>query len=131
MSPFRLPADDLEYAVLNVLWELGTASVRAVHERLGAPAGRVYTTTAKVVDRLREKGLITRERVAGGFVYTPAVGRVQVDRARARHLVSRLLGSAPHAAVATLVDAVDEIDPVLLDELERAIHAKRSHNDGT
>ncbi len=131
MSLYRLPADDLEYAALSLLWELGTASVRTLHERLGAPAGRVYTTTAKVVDRLREKGLITRQRVAGGFVYSPAVNRLDVERARARQLVSRFLGSAPHAAVATLVDAVDEIDPVLLEELERAIRAKRSRKDGT
>ena len=131
MSKYRLPADDLEYSALSVLWELGTASVRALHERLGVPAGRVYTTTAKVVDRLREKGLITRERVAGGFVYRPAVDRLDIERARARQLVTRLLGSTPRAAVATLVDAVDEIDPVLLKELERAIRAKRSRKDGT
>ena len=131
MNRYRLPADDLEYAALTVLWELGTASVRALHERLGAPAGRVYTTTAKVVDRLRDKGLITRERIAGGFVYRPAVDRIDVERARARQLVTRFLGSAPRAAVATLVDAVDEIDPVLLEELEQAIRAKRSRNDGT
>lgn len=131
MSRYRLPADDLEYAALSVLWELGTASVRALHERLGAPAGRVYTTTAKVVDRLREKGLIARERVAGGFVYTPAVDRQDVERARARQLMTRFLGATPHAAVATLVDAVGEIDPVLLEELERAIQAKRSRQDGT
>ncbi|PMS14568.1 hypothetical protein C0Z18_31045 [Trinickia dabaoshanensis] len=131
MNRYRLPADDLEYAALTVLWELGTASVRALHERLGAPAGRVYTTTAKVVDRLRDKGLITRERIAGGFVYRPAVDRLDVERARARQLVTRFLGSTPRAAVATLVDAVDEIDPVLLEELEQAIRAKRSRNDGT
>lgn len=131
MSPFRLPADDLEYAVLTLLWELRAASVRALHERLGVPAGHVYTTTAKVVDRLRDKGLITRSKESGTFVYRPAVDRSEVERLRARHLVSRFLGSAPHAAAAALIDAMDEIDPDLLDELERAIQQKRRPEHGS
>ncbi|MDA8255312.1 MAG: BlaI/MecI/CopY family transcriptional regulator [Betaproteobacteria bacterium] len=130
MSSLRLPADDLEYAVLAALWELRTASVRELHERLGVPAGHVYTTTAKVVDRLRAKNLIARRRESGTFVYSPAVERGTVERARARHLVNRFLGPAPHAAVAALVEAVGEIDPKLLEELERAIRSKRKSGHG-
>lgn len=62
MNRYRLPADDLAYAASAARREFGTASVRTLHERLGAPAGRIYTTTAKVVDRLREKGLVMRSR---------------------------------------------------------------------
>ena len=130
MPNFRLPADDLEYAVLAALWELRTASVRELHDRMGVRADHVYTTTAKVVDRLREKGLIARRREGGAFVYSPAVERGTVERARARHLVNRFLGPGPHAAVAALVEAVDEIDPELLEELERAIRSKRRSGHG-
>ncbi|TAM85725.1 MAG: BlaI/MecI/CopY family transcriptional regulator [Candidimonas sp.] len=130
MPDFRLPADDLEFAALSLLWELREASVRELHERLGAPIGNVYTTTAKVVDRLRGKGLIERRRVAHTFVYRPAVERRDVERARARQLMNRFLGSAPHAAVAALVEAAGDIDPRLLDELERAIRTKKESNHG-
>ncbi len=131
MPRFRLPADDLEYAVLATLWDLRAASVRELHERLGVPAGYVYTTTAKVVDRLREKGLIARRREGASFVYTPAAERGEVERARARHLVGRFLGSGPHAAAAALVEAVEEIDPELLAEIDRAIRKKRKAGHGT
>lgn len=130
MSDFRLPADELEYAVLRVLWELRSASVRELHDRVGAPEGLVYTTTAKVVDRLRDKGLIERARQGGAFVYAPLVGREVVERARARQLVSRFLGPGPRPAVAALVDAVDDIDPTLLDALERAIQSKKGNGHG-
>lgn len=130
MPRFRLPADDLEYAVLAALWELRVASVRDLHERLGIPAGNVYTTTAKVVDRLRDKGLIARRREGGAFVYRPAIERSEVERARARQLLNRFLGPGPRAAVAALVEAVDEIDPELLEELERAIRNKRRSGHG-
>ncbi len=131
MVDFRLPADDLEYAVLSALWQLRSASVRELHERVGMPGGLVYTTTAKVVDRLRDKGLIERHRQGGSFVYTAGADRRAVERARARQLMARFLGPGPHSAVAALVDAVDEIDPQLLDELERAIQARKGTSHGT
>lgn len=127
---YRLPADDLEYSVLAQLWELGTASVRELHDRLGAPQGLVYTTIAKVVDRLREKGLVSRQPQGKGFLYRPRIARDEVERARARNAVSRLLGSTPRAAVAALVEAVDAVDPALLEELERAIAERQRSRHG-
>ncbi|MHB1871092.1 MAG: BlaI/MecI/CopY family transcriptional regulator [Steroidobacteraceae bacterium] len=130
MKDFRLPADDLEYTVLAALWDLGTASVRELHERLGVPQGLVYTTIAKVVDRLREKGLIQRQRRGAAFQYRPKVARETVERARARIALTRLLGAAPRNAAAALVEAVQDLDPQLLGELERAVAAQRRAKDG-
>jgi predicted transcriptional regulator len=130
MKQFRLPSDDLEYDILTKLWELGVGSVRELHEHLGQRDGLVYTTTAKVVDRLREKGLIERQPRGRAFIYRPRVAREDVESARARKAVSRLFGAAPHAAVAALVDAVDAVDPKLLDELERIVIARRRSKDG-
>lgn len=130
MKQFRLPSDDLEYDILAKLWELGVGSVRELHEQLGQREGLVYTTTAKVVDRLREKGLIERQPRGRAFIYRPRVAREEVEGARARKAVSRLFGTAPHAAVAALVDAVDAVDPKLLDELERLVVARRRSKDG-
>jgi len=132
MKKFRLPSDDLEYDILARLWEVGVGSVRELHEQLGERDGLVYTTTAKVVDRLREKGLIERQPRGRAFIYRPRVAREEVENARARRAVNRLFGAAPapHAAVAALVDAVDAVDPKLLDELERIVIARRRSKDG-
>jgi predicted transcriptional regulator len=135
MKQFRLPSDDLEYDILAMLWEAGSRTVRELHDELcKRDGGLAYTTTAKVVDRLREKGLIDRRPQDGkAFVYRPRVAREEVENARARKAVSRLFGAtpAPHAAVAALVEAVDAVDPKLLDELERIVIARRRSKDGT
>jgi predicted transcriptional regulator len=135
MKQFRLPSDDLEYDILAMLWEAGSRTVRELHDQLcERDGGLAYTTTAKVVDRLREKGLIDRRPQGGkAFVYRPRVAREEVENARARKAVSRLFGAtpAPHAAVAALVEAVDAVDPKLLDELERLVIARRRPKDGT
>ncbi len=117
--------------MLTTLWEFGTASVRELHERLGVPQGLVYTTIAKVVDRLREKELIQRQRKGAAFQYRPRVARQTVERARARNALTRLLGATPRTAAAALVEAVEDLDPELLAELEQAVAARRRAKNGT
>ena len=129
-TQFRLPGGDLEYTVLAKLWELGSASARDIYTQVGKPQGLVYTTTAKVLDRLHAKRLVDRERKGMAFVYRPRVARALVDKARARELLTRLFGPAPHAAAATLVDAVESLNPKLLDELAAAIAARRRSKHG-
>ena len=130
-SQIRLPGGDLEYEVLAKLWELGSASVRELHAQVGEPKGLVYTTTAKVLDRLHVKRLVARERRGSTFIYRARVDRDAIDSARARAFLMRLFGSSPRSAVATLVDAVESFDPVLIDELAEAIASRRRSKDGT
>ena len=122
---------DLEFEALSTLWDLGRATVRAIHLRLGVPRGLAYTTTATVLDRLHTKGLVTRRQEGRTLLYDPVGERQAFERSRAEATLSRLLGPTPAASVATLVDALTDIDPDLLDELERAIAAKREEAGGS
>lgn len=125
-----LPGGELEYAVLSAVWGLGRPSARDVHTHVGEPAGLVYTTVAKVLDRLVEKGLLARQRHGRAFVYRAAIARERVEKARASQGVRRLLGDEPRPAIATLVDAVADVDPDLLDELARVVAQRRRSRRG-
>lgn len=66
----------LESEVMTALWASGEAlSVRQVLECLndGRPAPLAYTTVMTVLARLAEKGVLTREQVGRGFVYSATV----------------------------------------------------------
>ena len=126
-----VPGGELEYAVLRALWDLGKASARDIHEVVGKRDGLVYTTTAKVLDRLREKGLVSRRRKGKAFVYSTSRKRADVERRRAKGMLERLFGADPEPALASLVDAVEEIDPDLLRQLARAIEARRRSRRGS
>ena len=127
----RLPGGALEYAVLFSVCELGAASARDVYVQVGEADGLAYTTIAKVLDRLHVKGLVARKRKGMAFVYRPRTTRRTVEFARARLSLSTLLGPAPRPAVATLVEAMESLDPGLLDELERAVAARRGARHGS
>ena len=126
-----LPGGDLEYAVLTAVWDGGRPSARDIHARVGEPRGLVYTTIAKVLDRLCAKGLISRQRVGKAFVYTSKVPRERIESARAGNTLRRLLGSEPQLAIATLVEAIEAIDPHLIDELSRQVAARRRSRRGS
>jgi BlaI family transcriptional regulator, penicillinase repressor len=120
-----LPGGRLEYAVLVAVWERGTISGRELHDRVGVPLGLVYTTTARVLDRLHAKGLVAREKDGKVFRYRAAASRSEIDRARLARTLSSVLVDGPRPALATLVEVFEEIDPGLLDELTLTIKALR------
>ena len=126
-----LPGGELEYRVLAALWRAGSATGRELHERVSAPGGLAYTTTAKVLERLQAKGLVARERAGRAFLYRAGAKQERVARALVRRLVRRMFGPEPRPAMSTLVDAVEEIDPELVEELSRAIAARRRSKSGS
>jgi predicted transcriptional regulator len=122
----RLPGGELEYAVLYSVCELSEASVRAVHRQVGDARGLAYTTIAKVLERLHAKDLLGRERRGVSLIYCAKVERKAIELARARASLSPLLTSNVRPAMATLVEAMESLDSTLIDELERAVAARRA-----
>jgi len=120
-----LPGGRLEYAVLVGVWEAGAVTVRELHERVGEPLGLVYTTTARVLDRLEAKGLVERTKEGKVRRYRALAARHDVDRARLSRTLSSVLAEVPRPALATLVEVIDELDPALLDQLTATITAFR------
>ncbi len=120
-----LPGGALEQAVLVALWDRGTASVRDIHARVGQPSGLAYTTIAKVLDRLCTKGLVSRKRSGKAFLYRPRASRDRVGRQQLAGSIARLIGLDASPAMAALVDAVESIDPKLLQELSRIVEQRR------
>jgi BlaI family transcriptional regulator, penicillinase repressor len=126
-----VPGGDLEQAVLAALWNIEGASAPEIHARVGEPRGLGYTTTATVLDRLYAKRLVRRVRRGRSFFYTAALPREVIETARIGGSLRRLLGPEPKPAIATLVDALEEQDPALIDELARLVNARRRSRDGS
>lgn len=127
----RLPVGDLEDAVLAAVCSLGAATGREVFTRIGEPKGLVYTTIAKVLDRLHDKGLLARERDGRRHVYRAVMARETFDRARIQGVLGRILGGEPEPVIASLVDAVEAHDPALLDRLAAEVAARRRTRRGS
>ena len=59
----------LELECLSVLWPLGESTVREIHAALAATRPRAYTTVMTIMDRLAQKGIVTRYKSGRAFRY--------------------------------------------------------------
>jgi BlaI family penicillinase repressor len=101
-KPQALPLPtDAEIDILAVLWRLGPATVREVHEELGKDSG--YTTTLKQMQLMTEKGLLVRSERFRSHVYEPGIPREQTQKQIAADLLKRAFdGSAKSLVMGAL-----------------------------
>jgi BlaI family penicillinase repressor len=81
-----------ELDILAVLWRLGPATVREVHEQLGKDSG--YTTTLKQMQLMTEKGLLTRSERFRSHVYEAAAPMEQTQTQIAGDVLKRVFGGS-------------------------------------
>jgi predicted transcriptional regulator len=116
----------LELKVIETLWASGEGNVREVVARLGLPLA--YNTVMTTLDRLYKKGLLDRRKHERAYIYKPRLSRLEWQQKNAESLVEQFLagsGAASGLLVSSLVDAVEQHDAALLDELEARIRVRR------
>jgi BlaI family transcriptional regulator, penicillinase repressor len=94
--PVALPTA-AELDILAVLWRLGTATVREVHDDLGKDSA--YTTTLKQMQLMTEKGLLLRSERFGSHVYEASVPKEQTQQQIAGDLLRRAFGGSARSLV--------------------------------
>jgi BlaI family transcriptional regulator, penicillinase repressor len=94
--PITLPTA-AEIDILAVLWRLGMATVREVHDGLGND--NRYTTTLKTMQLMTEKGLLVRSERFGSHVYEASVPKEQTQRQIAGDLLKRVFGGSSRSLV--------------------------------
>ena len=112
-----------EVEILTILWEHGPATVREVHEHLGAERTIGYTGVLKLLQNLFEKGLVRRNQLERAHVYE-AIEPEKVKRQLLRDVMRRAFGGSASQLVLHLLD--DEIaSPEEIEEIRRMVAAYR------
>ena len=109
--PVTLPTA-AELDILAVLWRLGMATVREVHDDLDKD--NRYTTTLKTMQLMTEKGLLLRGERFGAHVYQVSVPKEQTQRQIAGDLLKRVFGGSSRSLVIGALAA----QPVSREELD-------------
>jgi predicted transcriptional regulator len=119
---------DLQTEVMDAVWKLGNATVEDVRAEQPPERRSAYTTIQTVLNRLTERGLLSRTRAGRAFVYRP-----QLDESEylARTIGERLAGASPAVRRAALVNLVDDLAPGELDELARRANQIRRKRERT
>jgi BlaI family penicillinase repressor len=92
-----------EWELLEVLWRRGRATAREVTEALADQRGWAYSTVKTMLERLDEKGLVSRERDGRSWVYAAAVSPSEARRTAWQRFVDKAFGGAMDPALRFLV----------------------------
>lgn len=125
-DPIETLLGPLEQDVMDVVWQLGDATVRDVHSQLARQRTIAYTTVMTTMSRLAAKGLLSRDTGGLAHRYRPAVSRDRYARSTVEHVLTWLLDRYPEPAAAYLADVVESVDGVTLDALRDAVARRRT-----
>ena len=109
-----------ELEILKALWELGSGSVREVHQRLCPNDELAFNTVQTTLRIMEDKGLVAHRSEGRTFVYFPRHSRERV----ARRFLDKVFDGSLDQLVLTLLQTEDTT-PEELKELERLIAQAR------
>src|SRR3954451_9097930 len=103
------PSQDVteaELAVLQELWDRGSATIRQLTDAIYPEGGASrYATVQKLLERLEAKGCVRRDRGPGVQVFAAAIGRSELIGRRLRAVAETLCDGSLTPLLTHLVQA--------------------------
>src|ERR1700753_4366898 len=111
----------LELQIMQVIWKLGTSSVKDVQE--GLEQKLAYTTVQTMLNILERKGKLKRKLRGRAYVYSATVTEARASRHAVRDLVDRMFGGSTDELVMSLIKS-RQIDAKRIAELTRKLEGE-------
>jgi len=115
---------EAELTLLNILWQMGPATVRQVHEIVSKTQTTGYTTVLKILQIMHEKSLVVRDETNRAHIYAAANSEMHTQSSLIKDLISKAFGGSTSKLVMRAIDestTAEEIDDIrkLLNSLEK------------
>jgi predicted transcriptional regulator len=94
-----------EMDVLKVLWQYGPSTVRFVHDKLNEQKNIVqYTSTLKLMQVMKEKGMLDRDETNMKHIYGAALPEEKVKGTLLGHFVDSMYNGSASCLMLALLD---------------------------
>ncbi len=101
----------LEQAVMDVLWQRETATVRDIWTALQPTHPTAYTTILTILSRLHEKELVAREKQGKQFSYRSKTDKQQTVQSFIKQTLDQLVDRFGEEAVTAFIDEAQHRTP--------------------
>jgi predicted transcriptional regulator len=125
--PKQLSLGPLETEILNIVWKLGEATVKDIHDRILADPDRelAYTSVTTVLNRLTKKGWLSCSKQGRAFSWKPLVSLEQAQAIESYERLNRFLAVSNPDVVASFADRLDTASLDRLEAIASRIDAMR------
>jgi predicted transcriptional regulator len=117
---------DAELSILRVLWDIGPATVRDVHDHLQHQRAVGYTTVLKLLQIMTAKGLVLRDESQRTHTYRARASEDQTQRKLVKDLIARAFGGSARKLVLHALDAAKS-SPKEMGEIRKLLESMKSH----
>ncbi|MBW8683213.1 BlaI/MecI/CopY family transcriptional regulator [Chitinophaga rhizophila] len=124
ISPEIVPTKT-ELDVLQILWQYGPSTVRFVHDKLNEQKEAViYTSTLKLMQVMKEKGMLNRDESSMKHVYSAAVEENKIKGTMLGRFMDTMYNGSPSDMMMALLGndrtSADELKKIkdLLKDIE-------------
>jgi predicted transcriptional regulator len=126
-SPKQLSLGPLETEVLEIIWKLGSASVKEIHDRILSDPDRelAYASVTTVLSRLTQKGWLECDRQDRAFRWRPLVSQTEAQSLQAHEQLQRFLAVGNPDVVAAFADQLDGASVEKLEAIAQRLKAIR------
>jgi predicted transcriptional regulator len=126
-SPKQLSLGPLETEVLEIIWNLGSASVKEIHDRILSDPDRelAYASVTTVLSRLTQKGWLECDRQDRAFRWRPLVSQAEAQSLQAHEQLQRFLAVGNPDVVAAFADQLDGASLEKLEAIAQRLKAIR------
>jgi predicted transcriptional regulator len=107
---------ELQTQLMAALWRLGAGTVEQVRSEIPPRYRGAYNTIQTVLNRLAERGLLSRRKVGNAFEYRPKISEADY---LSRSIADTLSGASVDARQVALARLIAELDKDELSDLQR------------
>jgi predicted transcriptional regulator len=115
-TPAEMVPTKTEMDVLQILWQNGPSTVRFVHDKLNEQKEAViYTSTLKLMQVMKEKGMLHRDETNMKHIYSAALKEDKVKG----NMLGRFVDSMYNGSPSSLMMALLGNDKTSAEELQK------------
>ena len=100
----QIKPTEAELTLLNVLWKVGPATVRQIHDVVSETQKTGYTTVLKILQIMHEKSLVIRDESNRAHVYAAANSETHTQSSLLKDLVTKAFGGSTSKLVMRALD---------------------------
>ena len=125
--PKQLSLGPLEAEILNIVWELGSVTVKDVHDRILADPNRelAYTSVTTVLRRLTDKGWLACDKQGRVYYWQALLTKKQAQVIKAHEQLQQFLAVGNPDVIAAFADSLDESASEKIQAIAQRIKAAR------
>jgi BlaI family transcriptional regulator, penicillinase repressor len=110
----------VELEILHLLWQHGPCALGAIHDAVSASSDRAYSTTRKMIQVMRDKGLVVCDESSRPQLYSAAASKEETQLGLLDDLADRVFEGSTKKLVMSLLSS-ERVTADEVREMERLL----------